>query len=182
MAVGVGDSPTCSTDSSIRWIYTILMFISQIAVVPFLSGHLRCRDTTILLAAVLLNIIAQLIVAFNNKVWVLYIAYGLWMLFNTITTTCRSNLSKLMDPTEIGKAFSVLGIIQVLLPMAIKPAFSFLYRATLETFPGTYRVLSAGLYCIVLGLLVFTHVGLKRMETRGASMDPEEMKELKTSN
>jgi hypothetical protein len=167
--------------SNISSLYRILMFISQIAVVPFLSVYLRCRDTTILLTAVLFHIIAQLIVAFNNKIWVLYIAYVLWMLFNTITTTCRSNLSKLMDSTEIGKAFSVLGIIQALLPMATKPAFSFLYRATLETFPGTYRVLSAGLYCIVLGLLIFTHVGLKRMDSRVANRDPEEMKELKSS-
>ena len=167
--------------SNLSSLFTILMFISQIAVVPFLSGVLKCRDTTILMIAVLFNIIAQLIVAFNNKIWVLYICYVLWMLFNTITTTSRSNLSKLMDSTEIGKAFSVLGIMQALFPMATKPAFSFLYRATLETFPGTYRVLSAGLYCIVLGLLIFTHVGLKRMDERVANRDPEEMKELKSS-
>jgi len=158
----------------------ILMFFSQIAVVPFLSGVLKFRDTSILMLAVLFNIVAQFIVAFNNKIWVLYICYVLWMLLNTITTTSRSNLSKLMDSTEIGKAFSVLGIIQALLPVATKPAFAFLYKMTLETCPATYKVLTGSLYCIVLGLLVYTHFGLKRMDARIAKSDPEELKELNT--
>jgi len=172
---------TDAIQSNLSSLFTILMFFSQIALVPFLSGFLKWRDTTILMTAVFFNIIAQVVVAFNNKVWVLYIVYLFWMLFNTITTTSRSNLSKLMDSAEIGKAFSVLGIIQALLPMATKPAFSFLYKATLETFPGTYRLLTASLYCIVLGLLVYTHFGLKKMDKTVANRDPEEMKELKSS-
>ena len=167
--------------SNLSSLFTALMFLCQIAVVPFLSGFLKWRDTTILITAVLFNIIAQLITAFNSKIWVLYIAYIFWMLYNTITTTSRSNLSKLMDSAEIGKAFSVLGIIQALLPMATKPAFSFLYKATLETFPGTYKVLTASLYTIVLGLLIFTHFGLKKMDARVSKRDQEEMKELKSS-
>ena len=167
--------------SNLSSLFTALMFICQIAVVPFLSGVLKWRDTTILITAVLFNIIAQLITALNSKIWVLYIAYIFWMLYNTITTTSRSNLSKLMDSAEIGKAFSVLGIIQALLPMATKPAFSFLYKATLESFPGTYKVLTASLYTIVLGLLIFTHFGLKKMDARVSKRDQEEMKELKSS-
>ena len=155
------------------------MFISQIGVVPFLSGYLMWRDTTILMFAVLFAIIGHLIVAFNTKVWVLYIAYIFWMLFNTITTTSRSNLSKLMMSTEVGKAFSVLGILQALLPLASKPVFMFIYKTTLDTFPGAYRVLTASLYCIVLGLIIFTHFGLKRMNKDQLEQEPEEMKGLK---
>lgn len=48
------------------------------------------------------------------QLWVLYVCYCLWMLWNTITTISRSGMSKYMEPTEIGKAFSVLGFVQVL--------------------------------------------------------------------
>ena len=165
--------------SNLSTLSTILMFFSQIAVVPFLSSVLKFRDTTILMLAVFFNIAASFLVALSNKMFTLFICYVLWMLFNTITTTSRSNLSKLMDSTEIGKAFSVLGIIQALLPVATKPAFSFLYKMTLGTFPGTYKVLTGSLYCIVLGLIVHTHFGLKRLEGMIHKRDPEEMKELK---
>ena len=166
--------------SSLSTISTVLMFICQIAVVPFLSGCLKWRDTTILITAVICNIIGLVMVAFNTKIWVLYIVYIFWMLNNTITTTSRSNLSKLMESAEIGKAFSVLGIIQALLPLATKPAFSFLYKATLETCPGIYMMLSASLYSLVVGLLIFTHFGLKKLDGKGSVPGHEELEKLNT--
>eukprot|EP00092_Neocalanus_flemingeri_P036288 GFUD01039510.1.p1 GENE.GFUD01039510.1~~GFUD01039510.1.p1 ORF type:complete len:539 (-),score=81.11 GFUD01039510.1:778-2394(-) len=172
------DNTIFSNLSSFRF---VCMFISQIAVVPLLSGVLKCRDTTILMLAVFFNIVAHFIAAFNDKLFVLYICYVLWMLSNTITTTSRSNLSKLMDSTEMGKAFSVLGILQALLPVVSKPAFAFLYKMTIETFPAAFKLLTGSLYCIVLGLLVFTHVGLKRMDSKIAKSDPEELKELESN-
>merc|ERR1712142_719103 len=170
-----------TVQSSLSTISTILMFICQVAVVPFLSGYLGWRDTGIIVTAVLCNIIGLITVAFNSKIWVLYIVYIFWMLNNTITTTSRSNLSKLMESEEIGKAFSVLGIVQALLPLATKPAFSFLYKATLDTCPGIFMLLSASLYSLVLGLLLFTHLGLKRRDKRQEKgKSKEEVERLKT--
>jgi len=171
-----------TVQSSLSTISTVLMFVCQIAVVPFLSGFLKWRDTAILTTAVVCNIIGLVMVAFNTKIWVLYIVYIFWMLNNTITTTSRSNLSKLMESAEIGKAFSVLGIIQALLPLATKPAFSFLYKATLETCPGIYMLLSASLYSLVVGLLIFTHFGLKKLDEKGSVPGNEELEKLNTDN
>merc|ERR1719400_2905369 len=87
------------------------------------------------------------------------------MLANTITTTSRSNLSKLMEEQEIGKAFSILGILQALLPVVTKPAFAILYQNTLKVFPATYLIVVSAFYTGVLAILIYTHFGLKKRET-----------------
>ena len=69
-----------------------------------------------------------------------------------------------MESNEVGKAFSVLGILQSLFPFVTKPFFSFLYKMTLEDFPGAFRVLTGSLYIFVLLLLIYTHFGMKKQE------------------
>jgi len=142
-----------------------LMLVTQLLIIPFLSGLLKLRDTSILSLAVAMVIIGDLIRAFNSKLWVLYAAMVFGMLANTITTTSRSNLSKLMEEQEIGKAFSILGILQALLPVVTKPAFAILYQKTLKIFPATYLLVVSVFYAGVLAILIYTHFGLKKRET-----------------
>ena len=157
-------------------------FHRQVAVVPIMSSVLHWRDTTILIIAVLGNITGQFLTSFSKSMGVLYFAYVLWMLWNTITTIsrytssiftmillskmliARSSITKFMESNEVGKAFSVLGILQSLFPFVTKPFFSFLYKMTLEDFPGAFRVLTGSLYIFVLLLLIYTHFGMKKQE------------------
>ena len=72
-------------------------------------------------------------------------------------------------------------LLQALLPLATKPAFSFLYRATLASLPGLYRLVVAGLYCGVFLLLLYTHFGLRARDRRDQRErnQQEEMEKLK---
>ena len=89
-----------------------------------------------------------------------------------------------MESNEVGKAFTVLGILQTLFPFITKPFFSYLYKSTLETFPGAYRVLCGSLYILVLILLIYTHFGMKRQDRKTQEEKPagEEMLNLKSSS
>ena len=82
------------------------------------------------------------------------------------TTTYRSNLSKLLDSKEVGRAFTILSLFQGVLPFATRPFYAFLYKQSLATFPAAFRVLTGSLYLGVLGVIVFTHLGLKRTESK----------------
>ena len=86
-----------------------------------------------------------------------------------------------MSSKEIGRAFSVLGFFQALLPVAFKPAFARLYEATLRTFPATFLVVLASMKFMTLGVVIFAHIGMKRMEKRleEAEGDKEEMEKMK---
>ena len=79
-----------------------LMLFTQLLLIPFLSRVLKLRDTSILSLAVISYIIGDLMRAFNSQLWVLYAAMVFTMMSNTITTTSRSNLSKLMEEQEVG--------------------------------------------------------------------------------
>ena len=63
----------------------------QVIFVPFLSSFLKWRDTTILMLAVSFIITGFFLTAFSSQLWVLYVCYCLFMLWNTVTTTCRED-------------------------------------------------------------------------------------------
>ena len=129
-----------------------------------MSGYFKWKDTTIIMIATLGMIVGQFLEAFNTKISVIFISAVLKLLWNTITTISRSAITKLMESDEVGKAFSVLGVLGALFPVITKPFYSYLYKTTLETFPGAFFVLSASLYILVLLLLIYTHFGMKRQE------------------
>ena len=155
---------TDSSYSNLTTLQTTLKLFCQVVLVPFLSGYLEWRDTTILLVAISCTILSQFGTALLSQLWALYLGYVLNMLWNSITTTARSNMSKLMESNEIGKAFTFLAIFTGIIPIATKPFFAFLYKNTLETFPGAYKILSASLYLGILLIILLTHFGLKRLE------------------
>ena len=91
-----------------------------------MSGVFMWQDSTIIIIAVICNIIAQFSIALNTNIAFLYLAYVLWMLWNSITTLSRSSITKFMEQNEVGRAFSVLGILQAIFPFLTNPFISFL--------------------------------------------------------
>ena len=98
-------------------------------------------------------------------VWALFVIWGLFYLlyFNVFTTT-RSAMSKLMDPTEIGKAFSVLGVLESCLALVAKPFYGLLYQASLDIFAGMWILISNGILLVALIIAIALHFGMKRSQ------------------
>ena len=147
-----------------------------------MSSVFQWRDTTIIILAVVCNIIAQFSIALNTDIAFLYLAYVLWMLWNSITTLTRSSLTKFLDSNEVGRAFSVLGTLQAVFPLLTNPFISFLYKMTLETLPGAFRIWRGSLYFIVLFLLIYIHLGLKKEQSSVKEKEPKEMLMTKQEN
>ena len=145
-----------------------------------MSSVFHWRDTTIIILAVVCNIIAQFCIALNSDIIFLYLAYVLWMLWNSITTLTRSSITKFLDSNEVGRAFSVLGTLQAVFPLVTNPFISFLYKMTLETLPGAFRIWRGTLYFIVLFLLIYIRLGLKKEQSSVKEEEPKEM--LMTQN
>ena len=83
----------------------------------------------------------------------------------------RSNLSKLLSCKEVGRAFTILSLFQGILPFITRPLYAALYKLSLDTFPAAFRVLTAGLYLIVLAIIVAAHFGLLRNEKKPENKD-----------
>lgn len=82
--------------------------------------------------------------------WLLYIS-ALLQFNSVITVAIRSQCTKEVDKSEIGRIFSVVALGQALVPLIANPLFGLIYKATLDSLPGAY------LLCIVV-MLVFVLV------------------------
>ena len=123
-------------------------------------------DTTISVFACLGAVLQHLIFAFLRGEWVLYLAACVGFLSTTITTFCRSLITKLVGQYEVGAMFSILAAIQAMVPMVAIPFYGFLYKHTVATFSATFLVLLSGLYVVCTVLIVFVKVGLRKVDER----------------
>ena len=60
-----------------------------------------------------------------------------------------------MEPSEIGRVFAVVGLGQAIVPLISNPLFGLVYKATLDSFPGAYLLIVAGMLIFVLGSSTF---------------------------
>jgi len=145
----------------------VVNFFSQMVAVPFLSKTLKLRDTTIVVIALAPACVGFFGEAFFSDVWVLFVIWSVfYLLYFNIFTTTRSAMSKLMDPTEIGKAFAVLGVLESCLALVAQPLYGFMYQASLDIFAGLWMVVSVGWLLIALIIAISLHFGMKNSEQR----------------
>ena len=114
--------------------------------------------------------------AFVRVDWALYIAYLVAFLGVVVTTTCRSLITKMVGPFEVGKVFAVLAAFQAVMPLVARPAYGTLYRFTITEFPGTFVLFSAGLYVLAGIIQMVVHRGLVAIE-RQKELDDLAVKE-----
>jgi len=160
---------TTEVFSHLNSLWFVVNFFSQMVVLPFLSKTLKFRDTTIIILGIGPALVGYFGEAFFSDVWILFVIWTLFYLlyFNVFTTT-RSAMSKLLDPTEIGKAFSVLGVLESCLAPVMQPFYGFLYQISLDTFAGMWILVSNGILFIALIITVILHIGMKRNQKEDA--------------
>ena len=49
---------------------------------------------------------------------------------------CRSQCTKEVEPTEIGRIFAIVALGQAIVPLISNPLFGGIYKATLSSYPG----------------------------------------------
>lgn len=119
---------------------------------------LKINDSLIASVGSTLTMVAYLLIALGpaswdlswDPDWLLYISAVLQ--FNSvITVAIRSQCTKEVEKSEIGRIFAVVGLGQALVPLVANPLFGLVYKATIDTLPGTYLLIVVGMLFFVLG-------------------------------
>ncbi len=74
----------------------------------------------------------------------------------------RSQCTKEVDRSEVGRIFAVVALGQALVPLVSNPMFGVIYNSTLSTFPGAYLLLIAGLLVFVVGSSLYMYYNGRR--------------------
>lgn len=101
-----------------------------------------------------------------------YIGTTLDLFVSTKAIAIKSIVSKVIPENELGRAFSVLGIIDSIDAFIFPSIYSFVYRHTVETFIGAIFLLSEFFFVLTLIMFIVIYILLKKSGIK-AKEDPE---------
>ena len=90
-------------------------------------------------------------------------------------------MSKLVEPEEVGKIFTIIGFLESTMQLVAKPIFGLIYQATLHILPCLWILTMSAFLIITLIIAILTHVGMTR-ERRSAAQESETIKMNATEN
>eukprot|EP00090_Calanus_glacialis_P015112 TRINITY_DN23975_c0_g1_i1.p1 TRINITY_DN23975_c0_g1~~TRINITY_DN23975_c0_g1_i1.p1 ORF type:complete len:391 (-),score=72.69 TRINITY_DN23975_c0_g1_i1:84-1100(-) len=155
--------------------YGLLGMFAQFVAVPVISKRFKWSDSRIALLGISGTIGQFILVCFTpiTMTYLVYVGGIISFLSVSISTAYRSMITKLIGPLEIGKVFSVLAAFQAMMPLIASPAYGFIYKRTVATFPGVFLLCSAGLYVLMVFLLALANWRMRKAEGVDKDMDAE---------
>ena len=130
-----------------------------------LSLKVGLPDTVIIMMGLTCNSLDVFIETLVNQVWVLFVCWGvLQMFWDCMFIITLSAISKLVEPTEVGKFLCLVELANKLIGVGARPAYNLIYQATLKTYPATALYVAIAFFQIALALTIYTHFDIKKKE------------------
>jgi len=151
--------------------WAIRSCITNFLILPVLLVFFQ--DTTLVLFALTLTGTAWCLTVFGfgSGFTYLLLVGMLYALNWPIEKISNSIVSKLVDEDEVGTAFSLLAVMAKCIEFVAKPTYGFLYRATVDIFPGTFLFVSTGFLSIIFVINIFIHIGISKRRTSTVNTD-----------
>lgn len=83
----------------------------------------------------------------------LYVARTIDMFVSVRALTLKSIISVFVDSTELGRIFSIIGIIEAFAKFVFVSVYSLIYKYTLESLPSAFYICS--FFCLVVVAVMF---------------------------
>lgn len=145
---------------------------------PILSNVLKFSDLSISIIGLACACIRFVIMAWSNETWMVWLAVVIGSFGGIINSPVRSLLSKMVQEDEVGKMFSLLGSGETAAKF-LAVVFTYLYGSTLDIFPGFAFLLAAGLYTVMIIIILLVHVNIKPDNNEDGAETPKEENQSK---
>ncbi|XP_034654994.1 uncharacterized protein LOC117892693 [Drosophila subobscura] len=114
----------------------------------------RLSVVTLGLLAFFSEVLNNLAKGFATMPWHMYLSVALGVFRSISGPMCRTIVSNIVPPSDLGKIFSIKNVLQSFAPFVAAPLYTLIYKQSLTTYPGLFNFVSAFLY-----LLSFVFIG-----------------------
>ena len=135
-------------------------------VLPFLSKYLGYSDPIVAIIGTIATVFGYFIMAIGQTSWtwpnenwdpgwVMYISAACqWN--QVVNVSINSQITKMFEKFEFGQILSFVSLVQFLVPLIASPLFGLIYKATLDTFEGSYLLIVVALLPFIIGSNIYT--------------------------
>jgi len=146
--------------ANIGVVWAIRSIVTNLVLLPFLLRYLS--DTYLVFLSIIITSVASVLWTLGQTYLHALILSPLFAFYYPIEIIMNSIVSQLVSAEEVGTAFSFLAVLSKCIDFVGKPFYGFLYRSTVEIFPGIFLLVSTGFLFVIFGLIVLVHLGLKK--------------------
>ncbi|XP_017027014.1 probable peptidoglycan muropeptide transporter SLC46 [Drosophila kikkawai] len=114
----------------------------------------RLSVVTLALLAFFSEILNNMAKGFATMPWHMYLSVTLGVFRSISGPMCRTIVSNIVPPSDLGKIFSIKNVLQSFAPFVAAPLYTLIYKRSLTTYPGLFNFVSSFLY-----LLAFVFIG-----------------------
>ncbi|XP_031333157.1 solute carrier family 46 member 3-like isoform X2 [Photinus pyralis] len=136
----------------------VLHCVGTIVALAVLSKYLKLRDTTVGMICYTGKFFAAFLYAFARTPLLYCLGVFVEMLSSTTHITLRSLATKLVSEDEQGKLNALVTVFESLLPLAFGSMYNLVYRATIDTLPGTFYFLGSIMCVPAMGLYAWLYI------------------------
>ena len=135
--------------------------MGQFVILPSLSKALRCEEPLIAIIGTISTIFCFLIMATGQKdwtgpngtwdpSWVMFVSAA-FQWDDLIYVSIISQVTKIFEKSELGKVLSIITLVRCFVRLIPSPMYGEVYKATLDTYEGTYLLVAVTLFSCMIG-------------------------------
>lgn len=132
---------------------TFMSFIGTIVVTVVFVNFFKFNDAVLAIVALTCTLISKPILAFTKRTLMIYTGSTIDMFNSAPAISIRSLLSKIVSPAELGRSYTVLAILEVLVAPVASVLYNNVYEGTIESFAGTFYLVSVAF--LAIGIMDF---------------------------
>ncbi|KAJ8925662.1 hypothetical protein NQ315_009507 [Exocentrus adspersus] len=158
----------------------VVWIVSTMGGTYLLHKILKIEETVLLLIGLIFALVSALLQGLAKTDAYLYTAGGVRCFSGMISPMSRSLISKLVPDNEIAKIFSMIMASEFLFGLGGSPLYTAIYNSTINSDPGVFNYLTAGLYAIGM-VLTITMIIIQKIDSPYNQLNNEEAEETNAS-